>query len=126
MHIQLEIEAKQIDEKPRVHAFVTVRNMTNTEIRFEKYRLGLESALRPPTNNFFEVRAGDRQVKYKGMMMKRGKPKHEDFIILKPGEESARGRFDLSEAYHWGDPNSEFTIWYDGVASSAPVKFRMK
>ncbi|UCC22799.1 MAG: hypothetical protein JSW23_01645 [Planctomycetota bacterium] len=110
-------------------ADVTFINESDKEIPIAKWTLLMEEELLWEP---FEIIRGGRNVPYEGELVRRARPKPEDFYILQPGE-SVTSRV-LLELYYYLYTAGEYSITYDGsyflpdtdqvcVLRSPPVKF---
>jgi hypothetical protein len=84
----------------------TLTNAGDAAIQFLNWQTPFEGIRAP----MFEVTRGGVSVEYQGRMLKRGNPRKEDYVVLKPGEQKS-ATIDLSEAWDVSTPGS-YTVEY--------------
>ena len=65
-------------------------------------------------NNVFTVTSGRRQLDYAGVLMKRGRPRPQDYILVVPGK-SFSTQVDLASAYAFFDGVHTYQVKYSAL-----------
>lgn len=122
MKITLEIAASKTNGQPKVIVNLLFKNETKKPIKIVKFLIGDGTET---SNAFFQVTANAAKIQYTGMMAKRGEPKPEDFVTLKPKQE-LKGSFDISSAYRWLQNVTEYTIVYESFNHFSPDEISLR
>ncbi len=85
---------------------VTITNTSRKTARVPKWALPAQV----PGSNLFSISHNGEEVRYEGMMVKRGVPTAEDFAILRPGQ-SYRTTVDLGASYNLSKAGN-YTVSY--------------
>ena len=122
MKVTVEIAASKTNGQPKVIANILFRNETKKPIKVAKFLIGDG---KEPSNAFFQVSANAAKIQYTGEMAKRGEPKPEDFVTIKPKQE-VKGSFDISTSYKWLQNVTEYTIVYESFNHFSPDEISLK
>lgn len=106
--INLKIEVTQSIGNPRVLAILIFKNESHLPIEIAKFLVGEG---KEPSNSFFQITSGHKNINYIGEMAKRAPPKKTEFLSLNPNQE-IQGIFDISKSYKWLPEESEYQISY--------------
>lgn len=112
LEIQLEMQVRPAPGKtPRweVHANLTIVNQGDQAVALDKLSIAFDGAL---ANHVFQIRQGERQVDYRGEMVKRAPPGPAGFLQLAPGQRYQKS-IPLTAHYAFPAEGGEFTIWFD-------------
>jgi peptidyl-Lys metalloendopeptidase len=94
LSISLEFDKRQYKAKDPQNLLFVLKNTSKESKHVLKWHTPLEGF----NSNMFRVDTEGTRARYLGRLIKRGVPKPEDYIVLKPGE-SVSANVDIAEAY---------------------------
>lgn len=121
MRIQCELSiAKSLREAQPAELVFTLTNAGDDVVQVLNWQTPFEGIKAP----MFTVLRDGTEVEYRGPMVKRGDPRKEDYLTLKPGERR-EAKIDLARAWDV-EPSGNYTVQYathlfDVIAGATPA-----
>lgn len=119
MGIQCELSMpKQLPGGPGAELVFTLTNVGTNVLHVLKWQTPFESIAGP----MFTVTRDGADVEYHGRMLKRGNPRQQDYLVLKPGERQ-QATIDLAEGWDVAAPGKYAVAYsselFDVIAAPA-------